>query len=91
MSLKVSCENGIVRTLRRPLVEVPIPELVTGPFSTKEAKSIDLCVLERSGVSALQISSQSSVVTLLTLPNAGSPVRFARLRNTVSAYSRPNA
>jgi len=91
MSLKVSCENGIVRKLRRPLVEVPTPVLITGPFSAKEAKSTVLCVLERSGMSALQMSSQSSVVTLLTLPDAGSPVRFARLRNAVSAYSRSNA
>lgn len=91
MSLKVSCENGIVRKFRRPRVEVPTPVLITKPFSSKEAKSIVLCVLERRGMSALQMSSQSSVVTLLTLLNAGSPVRFARLRNAVSAYSRSNA
>jgi hypothetical protein len=90
MSLKVSFEKGIVRKLRRPPVEAPTPVSIAEPFSAKEAKSIALFVLERSGMSALQMSSQSSVVTLLTLPGAGSPVRFARLRNAVNAYSRSN-
>jgi hypothetical protein len=77
-------ENGSVRTLRRPLILFAGLGAVVCSFSPIDANVIDLWVLEVPGTAALIRSSQSSDGTFFTLENDGSPVRLAKLHDSIS-------